>query len=192
MTVDGASVMNERGWWYNDEKVNPEELNYEDLYREYQGTILFRSNCGVTACGNADCCRSTGPNSYIYFLPGELEYQKKQKSGIPFQSVSTIHPDRLHCDGSKNCIYDIRPLDCRSYPFFPYVSNGSLIGYFDAKYSHACPLKQELRTHLFTVHKWWSKLLLKQKMLEWAEICGENCKDLPVISLPTGEGGENG
>lgn len=174
-----------RMWYYDEDKEAP--LDFDALYRRYDGTVLYRSDCGSKVCGNASCCHSVGPDSFIFFLPGELEYHRGMKPGIPFQPVAPDFPDRLHCNGNSGCIYDKRPLDCRSYPYFPAVKNGVHEGYFDLRRKYGCPLdpKAELRDHLSQVHSWWSKLLKRKDVLAWAEKMGVGLRDFGVEPCPT-------
>ena len=174
-----------RSWYYTDADGTP--LNFDELYSRYDGTVLYRSDCGSQLCGNASCCHSVGPDSFIFFLPGELEYHRSMKPGIPFQQVAPGFPDRLHCDGNSGCIYDKRPLDCRSYPYFPAVKNGVHEGYFDLRRKYGCPLSPqvELRDHLSQIHIWWSKLLKRNDVLAWAEKMGEVLQDFGIEPCPT-------
>ena len=185
-----------RSWYYDDEDdLILGDLDFKDLYLRCEGTILYRWDCGVEACGNAVCCGSTGPNSFIFFLPGELEYQQAQHPQIPFQRVSTEDQERHHCIGSDGCIYHQRPLDCRSYPFFPAVVNSFLVGYFDFRGAHDCPLQLaiELLRHLNQIHAWWSQLLNKKHVIEWAEDIGSQyLRNTSVIGIPESKGGESG
>jgi hypothetical protein len=188
---DESSLGEDRGWYYDEDSP----LDFDDLYLHCNGTILYRSDCGSQACGTAACCHSTGPDSFIFFLPGELEFHRQLKPGIPFQQVAPEFVDRLHCNGNAGCIYDKRPLDCRSYPYFPAVVDGQHVGYFDCRGSHACPLSPqvELRLHLVRVHVWWRKLLKRKDVRTWAEEIGTTLRNLPIAACPMDDyGGRNG
>ena len=173
-----------RTWYYDEQNEAP--LDFDELYRRHDGTVLYRSDCGSQSCGNASCCHSVGPDSFIFFLPGELEYHRAMKPGIPFQNVAPGFPDRLHCDGNSGCIYDKRPLDCRSYPYFPAVKDGVHVGYYDLRRKYGCPLdpKAELRDHLSQIHVWWSKLLEREDLLTWAEDKGAVLRDFKIEPCP--------
>lgn len=174
-----------RSWFYQDE---PASLNLEELYRTCYGTVFVRQDCGTDACGSANCCHSTGPDSYIFFLPGELEHQLTLQPSIPFAQVDPDHPERRHCAGSDGCIYQQRPLDCRSYPYFPAVRNGQHEGYFDCRGSHDCPLTDfELRGHLWHIHSWWRHLLSRREIRDWAEQHGRGLRLFPVAPVPDAE-----
>lgn len=185
-----------RSWYYDDEDdLILGALNFEQLYERCEGTILYRRDCGTEACGTAACCNSTGPNSFIFFLPGELDYQRAQNPKIPFRGVSSEVPGRVHCRGNNACAYFRRPLDCRSYPFFPAVVDSRLIGYFDCRPSHECPLQLaiELRKHLCQIHAWWSQLLSNSDVLRWAEEIGsQHLKNTSITGIPELNGGESG
>ena len=172
--------------WFYDEPDTEGPLDFQTLYQTCEGTILYRKDCGLDACGTVACCYSTGPDSFIFFLPGELEYQRAQEPAIPFLPVSQHHLDRLHCRGNAGCVYDRRPIDCRSYPYFPRVSNLLHVGYFDCRGAHMCPLKEnvELRDHLKHIHTWWPSLLQRSDVLEWAEAMGSYLKQYPHVDLP--------
>ena len=160
--------------------------NYGYYYSICEGTILYRKDCGVEACGSASCCKSQASDNFIFFLPKEYEYQNSQKEKIPFYSVSQISNERYHCKGNENCIYKIRPIDCRSYPLFPAVHKYKLVGYFDCRKSHNCPLSLniELRDHLQQINKWWPILLKHEIILNYVIIIGKTyLKDMPVVPL---------
>ena len=178
--------MNPRSWYYQDKEKFPNFPDFANLYRDCDGTILFRSDCGSQSCGSADCCHSTGEDSFIFFLPGEFEFQTSQDPAIPFHSVSEQFSDRFHCSGNADCIYEARPLDCRSYPYFPAVIDMEHVGYFDCRRSHACPLRidLELRDHLKKIHKWWRVLLKNEEVKIWANAMSRHCKSLPIMEIP--------
>lgn len=119
-------------------------------------------------------------------LPGEYEFQQNLRPSIPFKNVGTSVEPRLHCDGKEDCIYPQRPLDCRSYPYFPAVIRGEHVGYFDLRSNYSCPLtpEVELRKHMGTIHGWWSSLLKQPEILIWAESQGARCHNSPVMIYP--------
>lgn len=175
--------------WYDMAPGDTRPLDFAALYRVCEGTILGPQDCGRSSCRTAACCSSTRPDSFIFFLPGEIEFQRRQHPPIPFLSVSVDHADRLHCRGNQACVYRRRPLDCRSYPYFPAVLDRKHIGYYDCRKSHDCPLRPELelRHHLRRIHKWWVPLLSRTDLLIWAEQYASHLQDFPLLDFPSGE-----
>jgi hypothetical protein len=64
-----------------------------------------------------------------------------------------------------------------------------LIGYFDCREAHNCPLQPhaELRNHLAHIHGWWTFLLERRDLLVWAEDIGKGLVGRPIVSVPDTE-----
>lgn len=183
---EAKSTERARIWWTS---ASDGSLDFESLYQVCEGTIIYRQDCGRSACGSVNCCHSTGPDNFIFFLPNELDYQVSLSPGIPFVQVDSSDSSKLHCDGNEKCIYEKRPLDCRSYPYFPAVCEGRLVGYYDCRAAHDCPLQpeKELKDHLKRIHVWWSRLLLDDALRVWAEETAESSMQYrcPIVELPS-------
>ncbi len=111
--------------WFDWQAV--EKLRVRQL-REVLGKDTFAFSC--TRCGN--CCR--GPGS-VYFTPGEFEAAvrhlgldaagaKKLRSRIiqTEENGYLVHNTPKSCrllDGQNRCtIYPVRPMQCRTFPFW--------------------------------------------------------------------------
>ena len=117
-------------------------MDYKEIFLksyEYMDVDLIDGDCGKL-CGY-HCCRSRHENGKvlgIYFLPFEYENMQKGK-GLIDESHLEIHTKIAYnlpvgikklyygyCKDNKNCIRDIRPIQCRTFPFVPHLEEGSL------------------------------------------------------------------
>lgn len=134
-------------------------LNLEQ-YREIY-TILDRAlpvpyDCG-SLCGSI-CCSDIPfdkGESYIYLFPGEKEYlesvgsniriyrQKRKNHDLPASWGKYVYIAK--CPGTDKCDRPTRPIQCRTFPLQPYISDtGTLemvLSYMDLPYS--CPLVEK-------------------------------------------------
>lgn len=114
---------------------------------------LIDGNCGELC--NYHCCRRTledGEVLGIYFLPHEYKTIQKEEDLIDPDTLQ-VHtkkhydlPDGIkqlyygYCKDSKNCIRDVRPIQCRTFPFVPHIEGNKLKLVIEKDQEHDCPL----------------------------------------------------
>ena len=104
---------------------------YDKLYREVNRIIgnktPLKKDCGQV-CGGA-CCKGDSDTGMLLFPFEESVLTVKEKDGVRLAV----------CDG--HCNRDERPLSCRIFPFFPYVTSGGKIKVLpDIRGINVCPL----------------------------------------------------
>ena len=104
---------------------------YEKLYKEASRIIgdktPLRKDCGEV-CGGA-CCKGDTETGMLLFPFEESTLTVKEKEGVRLAV----------CNGS--CNRDERPLSCRIFPFFPYVTaEGKIRVIPDIRGVNVCPL----------------------------------------------------
>lgn len=146
-------------------------LDFESIYGWFGGTIYPNRDCGVEVCGVSACCyphHDRGQSSYIFYLPGELEFLKR-KLGTKFPAKEQMPSSgQYHCFGKQNCVYDFRPIDCRSYPYWPVVSEGNVLGFLDVR-KPRCPIMRIPFWFLQQMLESWNRLMQDYSLLEWFE-----------------------
>ena len=99
----------------------------------------LRDDCGCLC--DAKCCKGTSADGMLLF-PGEEKYFENDSS---FVIKDTDFGKTLICSG--RCDRTKRPLACRIFPLFPYVTkdeNGFRINVLkDIRALQYCPLKQD-------------------------------------------------
>ena len=111
-------------------------LSIEDYRKIYN--ILDRADPAPYDCGRlcgSICCSDAsfdGEESYIYLLPGENEYLRSAGSGIRIERQKRDEHDLpaswgeyvyiARCLGRAGCDRRNRPIQCRTFPLHPYVS----------------------------------------------------------------------
>lgn len=122
------------GFFY--QKFESDPLN--KLYELLEDVTPLSSDCGAL-CGGA-CCKGGGGDGMLLF-PGEKEYFAG-KDGF-----SLIRDERYGCDAvvcSGSCNRSERPLSCRIYPYFFYVSqSGAVTVEKDLRALGLCPLTEQ-------------------------------------------------
>lgn len=104
---------------------------YEKLYKEVKRIIgdktPLKKDCG-TVCGAA-CCKGDKDTGMLLFPFEETTLTVNEKDGVRLAV----------CDGS--CKRYERPLSCRIFPFFPYVTaQGKIAVIPDIRGVNVCPL----------------------------------------------------
>lgn len=154
--------------------VNMYREIFERAY-ELMDISLIDGNCGEL-CGY-HCCRpkhENGESLGIYFLPYEYEEMQKGEKLID-ESTLNIHTNKSYdlpfgikklfygyCKDSSNCIRNIRPIQCRTFPFVPHIEDGKLMIVIEKNQEHACPLIED-RTK-------WNKEFESRMLLAWKEL----------------------
>lgn len=111
-------------------------------------------------------------NNAILLYPGEYETAERNKDHIKilkeFNRGNLGYCDRLHFDQSK-CSEELnfKPLDCKSYPFFPAIVGEQIVMLKDS----ACPIpieNGELKKHYEEILAVWKKLVEERpEVKEW-------------------------
>ena len=132
------------------------EMEYRERYEKaYQAMseTMIDGNCGELCKGH--CCRRIMENGEplgIYFLPFEYEVMQAGKNLIE-PSTLEIHksddfelPEGIEqlvygfCRDITQCDRELRPIQCRTYPFEPHIENGELELIIEKEQVHQCPL----------------------------------------------------
>jgi len=142
------------------------DLNFEKIYQLFKGRIFNNLDCGQYVCGNSACCYPAETVSFICFLPGEFDFlQKKFGKKLPFVRLTN---GRYHCRGKRFCLGNFRPIDCRSFPLWPFVSKRKFVSFIDCR-GKRCPLKAIPPKFLDDVKNGWELIFRTHGVLEWAE-----------------------
>lgn len=154
---------------------------YQQIFQkayELMDQPLIEGNCGEI-CNHA-CCRTVGESGEklgIYLLPFEFECMQKGKV-----KDCKIHDKMLYetppgikklyfvsCHDENTCMRDLRPVQCRTYPFEPHLMDGVLSLVIEKDQIHPCPLigRNRLWRKEFIqgVYEGW-KVLLKIPKIE--------------------------
>jgi len=121
------------------------------------------------------CCSFA--DNYIVLYPHEYETAKSNKSHLQIIDEDYFGGKKAICvrPCSKN---DFKPLDCRSYPFFPRVNEQ---GEIEVLRGRKCPLKtEELVNHRREFLKVWRALIKDSMLLQWIkniELVGYEVED---------------
>ena len=107
------------------------KYKYEKLYAQANRIIgdktPLKKDCGQV-CGGA-CCKGDSDTGMLLFPFEDTTRTIKEKDGVRL----------CVCDGS--CNRDERPLSCKIFPFFPYVtSEGKIKVIPDVRGINTCPL----------------------------------------------------
>lgn len=143
-------------------------MDYRAIYKrayELMDEPIMDGNCGELC--NYHCCRNVkenGEDMGIYLLPFEFEAMLE---GTPFMEGIEIdkHSNKdyyickdveflyyMICNLEKGCLREYRPIQCRTYPFEPYLESGKLYLIIEKDQDHKCPL-------LTTPEKWRSSFV---------------------------------
>ena len=116
-------------------------------------------DCGEV-CG-AVCCRresfGNGNEPCLYLLPGEKEYLEEAGADINIKREPREEHDLpesfgkyayvAYCKGAGSCERRFRPIQCRSFPLWPYFTeDGELVlSFYNDELPYICPLIEERR-----------------------------------------------
>lgn len=154
-------------------------MNYKKIFEKaykFMDESLIEGNCG-DLCGN-HCCRDvkeSGEDMGIYLLPNEYESVLKGTDFVKGIEIEKHTTDEYYiskkvgflnymvCGLEKDCIRELRPIQCRTYPFEPYIKGGILYLVVEKDQDHNCPLinKKELWRESFIkgIYSGWEELL---------------------------------
>ena len=108
------------------------------------------------------CCKFY--DNYIVLYPGEFEKTKQKKDHIKIIDDNYFSGKKaIFLKPCKND--DFRPLDCRSYPYFPKIND---LGEIEIIKSSKCPLKkEELTVHKKKFIEIWNLLIKNKDISDW-------------------------
>lgn len=170
---------------------------YGEIYAMLDNIGPADYDCG-RHCGSICCSDSSfdDEDSYIYLLPGEKEYlesagcdmhiarQKREEHDLPKSWGKYVYI--MRCPGKEKCDRRLRPIQCRTFPLQPYLSDeGELemvLYYMDVPYS--CPfvegeqpVSDEFRR---AAHKAWTELIADKSI---RDLVGMDSKERNVQNV---------
>lgn len=123
---------------------------------------------------NFACCNHDDNSSFsLWMYPGEYQNTVLDKSHIEVIGIQngavlgkctcTNEQKRL-CDGKKW----FKPLDCWSYPFFPFIERGKLVLKVDIT---RCPLSKycDLEEQYIQIYQIWKRIIKDEKVFHALE-----------------------
>lgn len=116
-------------------------MDYGYLYKKLNKRTPLKTDCGLL-CKNACCVDTEGEELGMYLFPGEEE-MFLNKPHFRVESSELSYMDKkaeiLYC--KPYCKRGERPLSCRIFPLFPYVTiEGDLKVIVDPRARNICPL----------------------------------------------------
>ena len=115
--------------------------DYLYLYKKLNHRTPLKGNCGVL-CGGRCCSDEDCEELGMYLFPGEEELFINEPGFRVEESEFEVNGKKtaiLFCDGT--CDRRKRPLSCRIFPLFPYVTaTGELTVVKDIRSKSVCPL----------------------------------------------------
>ncbi len=132
---------------------------FQEIYRMLNDVDAVPYDCGKecgAACCRDDCFRD-GAEPYIYLLPGEKEYlehagsrlkiwkEPREEHNLPESYGEYVYV--AACGGPEACERVLRPIQCRTFPLMPCISEGNelILDYYDGELPYTCPLVEERR-----------------------------------------------
>ena len=129
---------------------------YRAIYRLLDRVSPVDYDCG-TLC-QAACCvipNEEDAEMGIYLLPGEDKIHDRQSEGFRWTEESTEDfefPESwsgkvffLHCLKSPHCQRSMRPIQCRTFPILPHITEDAelIMIYDDTDVPYRCPLIED-------------------------------------------------
>ena len=129
--------------------------DYLEIYEKLNRVSPIDEDCGGL-CG-ARCCTAeeAGREMGIYLLPGEdkvhdrhdrwLEWTVEDAEDYDFPESWKGKVYFVRCGGPETCRREIRPMQCRSFPLLPHLTEDGelLMVYNDLELPYRCPLIEE-------------------------------------------------
>ena len=128
--------------------------DFEEIYRLLDSVSPLDCDCGKL-CGAACCTKGDDPDMGIYLLPGEEKMFERNEDWMIWtteRAEDYDFPDSwrgavhfIRCKTPPVCPRERRPIQCRSYPLLPHLSeDGELsLVYNDFDTPYRCPLIEE-------------------------------------------------
>ena len=128
---------------------------YKAIYRLLDRVSPVPFDCG-TICGAA-CCNAAAYDEEmgIMLLPGEEKIHDRHDEWLEWETLSTDEYDLpgswngkvyfVRCKTPPHCPRHLRPIQCRSFPLLPHLSeDGELtLVYNDYDLPYACPMIED-------------------------------------------------
>ena len=165
-------------------KKEEQWIKHREIFQkayDLMGEDVIEGNCGDLC--DCHCCRDnheTGEAMGIYFLPYEYETMQLENDIIDHDrtekhtSEEYLFTDEIeylvysYCKSVLGCHRDLRPIQCRSYPFAPHLDKGVLSLVIEKNQEHDCPLikmKENWRQeYIDGMYKGWKELLQIKKI----------------------------
>lgn len=155
-------------------KMKEEKDKFQQAYILMDEPVI-EGNCGLLC--DFHCCRSHERDHRLgmYLLPGE--FKAMQGHHADYEVHSRYHyelPDgikHLHyifCSDDSGCLRELRPIQCRTYPFEPHLEDGKLYLVVEQEQLHDCPLlktpEKWRRAFVQGVYKGWQLLLTMDRV----------------------------
>jgi len=129
----------------------------------------------IDLCPHMGCqftCCSFQQGNYIVLHPDELE--QALRNGVStshLELIASYHGGYKAICTAKDtatCDNGFKPLDCRSYPYFPTVTEGKIVANLKGQ---KCPLPiSEISRHALYVQQEWTKVVSQQPaVLQWLD-----------------------
>lgn len=133
---------------------------------------VIDGNCGELC--NYHCCRpfcDEGNKLGMYMLPFEFELihkgkiknyeiHTKQNYELPNGTKKLYY---IFCEDDSSCLRELRPIQCRTYPFEPLLEDDELFLIIEDEQFHICPLLKMQENwrweFVLGIYRGWSKLL---------------------------------
>lgn len=150
-------------------------MTYENIYKaayQLMNEPIIEGNCGELC--NFHCCRSNTTNKDrlgMYLQPFEFEaiqskeaFEYEVHSSIKYEMPTKIKKMYyIFCDGAQGCLRELRPIQCRTYPFEPHIENEALYLVIEKEQIHECPLLNQREKWRWAfvegIYKGWQLLL---------------------------------
>lgn len=135
-------------------------MNFQELHTRWSGKIE-KCQEHIPTC---QCCSFASKRHYVVLYPGEFENSKLNKLHLRIIDEGYHGGKKAKC--LRHCTAkDLKPMDCKSFPFFPMLSDESKL---ELLKSQLCPLKDlDLTEHRVKVLDVWGTLIKDKKILEW-------------------------
>ena len=120
------------------------EKKYRAIYRLLNMVSPIDSDCGKL-CGAVCCADTEDEDIGIYLMPGEEVLHEREGGWLEWDESDVEDMVYVKCPGAEHCRRDVRPIQCRTFPLMPYLSEeGELeMLYDDNELPYFCPLIEE-------------------------------------------------
>ncbi|MCL1982339.1 MAG: hypothetical protein FWG53_04505 [Clostridiales bacterium] len=143
-------------------KSSIRKTTYEAIYRLTGMVSPIDGDCGAL-CGSI-CCNYDGDNAVcaangfeygMYLLPGEEKMHWRNNSWLKWAAENAQDYDFpeswrgkayfVRCNGPQSCIRRLRPIQCRTFPLAPHITDGRILQMIlHSEYlPYACPLIEQ-------------------------------------------------
>ena len=170
---------------------------YRMIYDMLDKVSPLPYDCG-SLCGSI-CCRDIPEQEelYIYLLPGEKEFLEEEGSTLVIEKQSTgehylpVSWGRYvyiaHCPGPEGCERGLRPIQCRTFPLEPHMTNDGILRliYNDVCLPYSCPIimdRMELSDDFIEcTYEAWNRLIRDDAIKDMVIMDSKNRKNCQII-----------